>query len=278
MTHQDHHLYTFKENLSTIGKKAFADKIDKGNEERDSAEKALKELNVEQLLNKSKDTNGGEETEGKLMVSKLRKRTGSNVTKKKEAFGKDQGGTEVLKVIQENSGAGLDKESEGDCSGPVAHVGPEENNLISFDMACRLIKSPKRKKKKAVANLGRIVENSKSYYSCIAPRKNVKKCLVETAKCQEEMNKTSISQKDGQQQFSGESISSHSLTDSGILRCNLRLVNSDNSDVGRRVWDSISNLGVVGREEVRMSVKLIEAMERRDKEKLVGKKEFNSIS
>lgn len=69
----------------------------------------------------------------------------------------------------------------------------------------------------------------------------------------------------------GESYSYKSLTDSEVMRCNYRIINSGNSEVGRRVWESILNLGIISRVDPGMSVKLVEAMEKRDKEKLLGK-------
>lgn len=81
------------------------------------------------------------------------------------------------------------------------------------------------------------------------------------------------SQKEGAQQSYGESISCYSLTDSEVMRCNHRIRNCENSDLGRRIWDSISNLGVVGTEEIGVSVKLVEALERKDKEVIEDNKE-----
>lgn len=42
-------------------------------------------------------------------------------------------------------------------------------------------------------------------------------------------------------------------------------------EVGRRVWKSISNLGMVSSVELGMCVKLVEAMKMRDYKRLVGK-------
>lgn len=84
-------------------------------------------------------------------------------------------------------------------------------------------------------------------------------------------------QEDGVQN-SGESISCYSLTDSEVVSYNHRIINCDNYDMSRRMWESISNLGVKGKDEIGMSVKLVEALERRDKVRLVGKKEIKNQS
>lgn len=66
------------------------------------------------------------------------------------------------------------------------------------------------------------------------------------------------------------------MTDSEVIRCNNRIRNKE-LEVGGKIWESISKLGIVNRLEERMCIKEIEAMEERDKEHHLRKKEPNKI-
>lgn len=57
-----------------------------------------------------------------------------------------------------------------------------------------------------------------------------------------------------------------------MLRCNRRLLKDENLDVGKRIWNSISNLGVVSLVDREANIKIVEKMENIDKEVVKGKK------
>lgn len=168
--------------------------------------------------------------------------------------------------------------------GPQIYMGQKEVKLLSFYKACYSLRSPRRKRSKVVSNLGRKVDHSKSYFHCIAPRSSSRNSIKEErqppishdGKGQRETSYGGKGQREGNQTFSGEYISSHSYTDSETMRCNRRIRNAESSDLGSRIWDSIAKLGVVEKDEVGMSAKLVEALERRDKEIMEGKKELKS--
>lgn len=176
----------------------------------------------------------------------------------------------------EKGGSGLEINVDLRRNVPSIGLGLKDMGLLSFDKSCSLVRNPRRRKKKVLAYLGSNVEFSKSYFDCLEPRTGETNrrggILSFTGNCS-----SSIVKAAGDQQISGESISCPSLTDTEIMRCDHRLINCDNSDVGRRVWESISNLGVVSKVETSMTVKLFEAMERRNKERLVGKKEQKNM-
>lgn len=68
-----------------------------------------------------------------------------------------------------------------------------------------------------------------------------------------------------------------SHTDSVVLRCNNRLVKPVKSEVGQRLWKTITNLGVAGGAEVGTCIKLVEDMENRDSVGMKGKKGFKKM-
>lgn len=154
--------------------------------------------------------------------------------------------------------------------GPTTQVVQNGNTLISFDQAYSNLNGPRKRKKKAVNGLGWNVENSRSYFDCIDPHYDSR-----SSKDEGEENYGVIVKKHTEGEdcssFLGESSSYKSLTDSKVTRCNRGIINSENSEVGMRVWESISNLGVISRVDIGMSVKLVKEMEKRDKEKLIGK-------
>lgn len=47
--------------------------------------------------------------------------------------------------------------------------------------------------------------------------------------------------------------------------------------MGDKIWESISNLGIVSRLEERLCIKEVEVMEARDKEEHKRKKELNKL-
>lgn len=57
-----------------------------------------------------------------------------------------------------------------------------------------------------------------------------------------------------------------------MASCNDRLIRNPYFEVGRKVWGSISKFGVIGKVDIASSIKVVEAMEMRDKEGKVGRK------
>lgn len=74
----------------------------------------------------------------------------------------------------------------------------------------------------------------------------------------------------------GESLICTSLSDTNIRSCNSRLYQNHNSKVGKKLWNSISNLGVTSIVEDSMCVKLLDAMEKKYKKGEEGKKIVSS--
>lgn len=59
---------------------------------------------------------------------------------------------------------------------------------------------------------------------------------------------------------SGTFSTCNSLSDSEVIRCNRRLLSNSNSEVGKKIWEAISKLGIVSKEGKNDCIKLVEAM------------------
>lgn len=70
-------------------------------------------------------------------------------------------------------------------------------------------------------------------------------------------------------------MTQNSLTDSEVLRCNRRILKEGNLEVGLRVWDLITNLGVVSFLDREANISKLKK-EIRDMEAAKGKKEVYS--
>lgn len=142
---------------------------------------------------------------------------------------------------------------------------------ISFDKACSHIKNtkPKNKKFKEIKELVENVVFHSSFFDCIGLRRAISSLNTLVSKKTPSTNGDSIS--------NGEFSLCKSLTDSEVLRCNNRLLKNPNSDVGRKVWNTITKLGVVSRVDTFSNVKIIEDMELRDTEGLGVKKVVLSL-
>lgn len=131
-------------------------------------------------------------------------------------------------------------------SGPKKNVG-KSGGPLTFDEACRVIMDSKSKssKTKLVEGLGENVKIVPSFYNCLAPR-----VFCRSGRPGSFKNTTIISE--------DISISSshlcNSMTESEVIRCNRRIVRKD-SEVGRKLWESISKLGVVSRAEEGLCIK-----------------------
>lgn len=126
-------------------------------------------------------------------------------------------------------------------------------------------KGKKDIKKKRVADLGMRVSSKKSYFSCIASRKVHTKGF-----CRGKHKKESSDSIN-----SGESLISTSNANSDIARCNRRIV--DKSEVGKKIWQYVSEMGVVCNRADTVIEKLILEMESKDMEGLKGIKEAQII-
>ncbi|CAI8615628.1 unnamed protein product [Vicia faba] len=132
---------------------------------------------------------------------------------------------------------------------------------LNYGKITRKVKKskPKKRKIKQVKGLGKRVNFNPSYYACIAPRKERKKnskSASGSARINDRRNSSLGVASDRNKE------SDNSLTDSEVLRCNNRLLNNSNSEVGKKLWDVISKLGVIIREDKSVSMKLVEAMEK----------------
>lgn len=106
------------------------------------------------------------------------------------------------------------------------------------------------------------LEIKPSYYATIAPRSNSNKSLNMGSSSAVILEAT------------GDSISNSayfpcsSHIDSKVIRCNNRLLVAAKSDVGRKVWNSISRLGVTYEGDDNISINMLERMELRDQKGL----------
>lgn len=121
----------------------------------------------------------------------------------------------------------------------------KNTSSISFDSACRKLNtvksfgaSPKLKqrKKRKLKDLSKRVESNPTFYACISPRSIIKQKLVFNEGVGSEPEDESIS----------NSMFNPCLfhTDSEVNRCNNRLLGPSNSNLGKKVWNSITRLGV----------------------------------
>lgn len=153
--------------------------------------------------------------------------------------------------------------------GPKSKVGCEVGEgLTSFDGACRNVREAKFKPKKTkiVEGLGDRVRVVPSFYNCLVPKSNQKSQFGSFLPPFPEHEDIS-------------NCSSHlgnSMTNSKVVRCNNMIRNKD-SEVGGKIWETISNLGIVSRLEERLCIKEVEAMEERDKEEHLIKNELNKV-
>lgn len=162
-------------------------------------------------------------------------------------------------------------------SGPVL----ERNNYespMSFDSTCRRVSraisktapkaSKKKKKKKSIQECEEVFVPKQSRLFSIEP---ISDC-VSIRKIEGEAsmeNEDSIS--------NGMFTPCNSLTDSEVMRCNSRILKATNSEVGRKIWDSVLKLGVVSGEEEGACIKRLEEMELRDKEGSKGKRDNSNF-
>ncbi|XP_058758239.1 uncharacterized protein LOC131631463 [Vicia villosa] len=107
---------------------------------------------------------------------------------------------------------------------------------------------------------GEKVEISSSFYACITPRQGSRSKINDDVPGAVDSKVDSIS--------NGELNPSSSNSDHDILRSNVRKMNNDNSEVGKKVLGSITKLGVTSGGDEGMTVKLLNAMELRDKKRL----------
>lgn len=139
----------------------------------------------------------------------------------------------------------------------------EQDGPISFDEACfsihkkHSVTKKKNKQKKNVPDLGRKTEIIPSCYTNIGLRKEFREKKSRTVLEVVETAKDPIS--------NGESFLCTFLSDRNIRSYNSRLCQNNKCDVGKKLWDSITKLGVLSVGEDSMSIKLIEFMEMNDK-------------
>lgn len=112
------------------------------------------------------------------------------------------------------------------------------NTLLSFDKACSKLNGPRKRKKKAVQDLGWNVESTRSYFACLATRRGTISSKGEKGVIIGVPTLNRVEREETSSSL-GESFSFKSLTDSEVMRCNYRIINFENSEVGRRVWESI---------------------------------------
>lgn len=114
--------------------------------------------------------------------------------------------------------------------------------------------SQKKRKSKVVEDLGEKVIFVPSFYDYFALRS--KSSSIETFSSSKRNNHKGESK--------CELSLSHSLTDSEVVRCNNRIVKNSKSEVGKKVWDVITLLGVVSNEHRDANINFFENMEERD--------------
>lgn len=144
------------------------------------------------------------------------------------------------------------------------NISRREHNVESIEGHKSLAGEKKFRKKKL---LSEVKSNSKpfihnSYFSCIAPRhENPKKTVADSS--HRNKSNDSISS-------SGESSFCLSNSKPDIVRCNTRILGK--SDVGVKIWKTVSDLGVVSKKPDSVIEGLILEMEKKDKEVLKEKK------
>lgn len=122
--------------------------------------------------------------------------------------------------------------------GPKKNVGKSDGPL-SFDGACTVIMDSKSKssKTKLVEELGKNVKIVPSFYDCLAPR------VFRIGGRAGSFKNTTI---DSEDISSSSSHLGNYMTESEVIRCNRRIMRKD-SEVGSKLWEYISKLGVVSR-------------------------------
>lgn len=135
---------------------------------------------------------------------------------------------------------------------------------LSFEKSCKnitmvkpILKKRKIKKTKSVSNLGERMEITPSFYACITHRLSNKE--DSSLKAAETMASS------GDDPEPGEFLPSFSNYDFDIIICNNRTSSIVNSVVGKKIVNSVSNLGVVSGVDDGMSTKLVEFLEIRNK-------------
>lgn len=131
---------------------------------------------------------------------------------------------------------------------------------ISIDGECNNLKKSlaKIRNKKQIENLGIRVNINPSYYACLIPKTNefggkYLAPILDLSKYNDSIS-------------SDSAPFCKSLTDSAVMRCNDKLLRNDHSNVGKSIWETISNLGVISRDADGLMIKQVEEMELIDKE------------
>lgn len=115
-----------------------------------------------------------------------------------------------------------------------------------------------KKKKRAVKDLGEKVDVQPSFFATISPRNNHS---LRQAPCH-----INGSQTEEDPISNGTLTHYFSYTNSEVIRCNHRLLVSKKLEVGIKIWNSISRMGVsFGGNDI-SGIEKIEKLERRDME------------
>lgn len=141
----------------------------------------------------------------------------------------------------------------------------EKGGHLSFDSAYKIAtlrkvsmkaSTKKKLKNRKLEDLGAMAVVKPSYYASIAPRQSVKEILADLSASEFEEDLIS----------NGTFNPCSSHIDSEVIRCNNRLLAPSKLDVGRKIWRTITRLGVSfgGCEDI--GIEKVDKLEKRDME------------
>lgn len=130
----------------------------------------------------------------------------------------------------------------------VGHFGLDNEESIpkdplSFDEACLAIQGPKHRGKKVrmIKDLGERVEARAYYFDCLQkkkkPSKNLEVCKPSSSNSPESVRIST-----------GEVLCCDLFSNSDLHHCNKRFCGNRETKVGRIIWESCSNLGIVSKD------------------------------